>query len=347
MQSGNSPRSFGQRSLDELDVGQLCYDQAENLVYLSIIIVSYNCRSLLEQCLRSISESQTKYRFEIIIIDNQSTDDTRAMLSARYPLIHLIALRENIGFARANNLGFRTAAGRYILLLNPDTVLPEQSTLDKLVSFLETRDDIAAAGCRLVFPDYSYQVGDAGYRPTLRRTFCFALGLSSIFPNWFRGLFLADHLLLRKEWIEVDWISGACFLLRREVIDAVGGLDESFFMYGEDAEWGCRITEAGLTIAYIPTISVIHVQGGTQYHDGHRVFSTKWLDGLSRLYKQLNGDGSWRWFKLVMAAGFFLRATAYYTGFLITRKTADRNKARAMAAYGRYMCTLPERTPPG
>jgi N-acetylglucosaminyl-diphospho-decaprenol L-rhamnosyltransferase len=311
-------------------------------VTLSIVIVSWNCSPLLRQCLESVLANETSFTFEILVVDNDSADDTAAMIRDSFPQVRFHVSGSNLGFAKANNLGFRITDGRYVLLLNPDTLLPDDTILERLVSFLERRQNVAAAGCRLVFPDHTHQVGDAGYRPTPAALICFSFGLSRMFPRRFHGLFLSDHAASGQECVEVDWICGACFLVRRAVIDAVGGLDESFPMYGEDTEWGCRIRSAGYVIAHLPQISVVHVQSGTQFNDGARVVSTRWLDGLARLYRMLNGGRSFLYFRIVMATGFLLRAAVYYVAYTVTRRTPQRWKARAMALYGRHAWTLSE-----
>ncbi len=310
---------------------------------LSIVVVTWNVRPLIERCLSEALASHLPGPVEIIVIDNASRDGTADLVAERFPSVRLIRNSENAGFAGANNQAFPLAHGRYVLLLNPDAFPTGPDTLGRLVRFLEDRPEFAAVGCQLIFPDGRYQVGDAGFRPTLATVAAHALGLTQLFPR-LHGCFLVrpprsdgpDTVVL-----DVDWICGACMLVRRDVIAAVGGMDSLYFMYGDDIEWGCRMRDHGWRVAYLPGERVIHLQGWTLTGADPARISTRWLDGLAACYAAMNRGRHWWLFKAALAAGFALRAVAYGVLSFLPGRRRLWAKARAMYRYARYASALP------
>lgn len=289
---------------------------------LSVIIVAWNCAALLRQCLASLQAQVGLGPLQVLLVDNASQDDSIAVAMQSWPGLTVIANAQNLGFARASNQGLAAASGELLLLLNPDTVLPRPDTLARAVDRLLAHPEIAMAGVRLVFADGSHQVGDAGHAPTLGHALCHAFGLSRLWPR-LPGLFLADAAV-QAPWGPVDWVCGAFTLLRRSAWQQVGGMDESYFLYGEDLEWGCRLRRSGLTVAYLPDIDVVHLQGGTQRKPGEAP-STRWVDGLSRLFWHHNRGRGFLLYRAGMAAGFALRAMAAWP--------RNRQRAATMARY--------------
>lgn len=304
-----------------------------NAPELSVIVVSWNCAGMLADCLRSLPTHAGPVRYETIVVDNASADDTQTMLVRDFPHVRVIANTENLGFARASNQGMAAARTPLLFLLNPDTLLVCPDTLAAFKARLDAYPEIGAAGCRLTFPDGAYQVGDAGYLPTLGAVLAHAFLLSRLAPGRIRGLFLQDGRI-KPPYGEVGWVCGACTLVRREVLERVGGLDESYFLYGEDVEWGCRMNAAGVRVAYLPDIDIVHLQGGTQ--KGKGLPPTRWLDGVARLYFDYNHGRHWRLFRAAMATGFLLRAALY----------AGSSRSREMLAYARHVWAIsPSSTP--
>lgn len=294
---------------------------------LSVVVVSWNCAALLGECLRSLQALAGAVSYEVIVVDNASHDDTLAMLGRDFPTVRVIANSDNLGFAKASNQGMAAAAAPLFCLLNPDTRLVEANTMARLKQRLDEHPGIGAAGCKLVFPDGTHQVGDAGYAPTLGSVLAHAFFLSRLLPSHVHGLFLQDGGI-KPPYGPVGWVCGACTLVRREVVEQIGGLDESYFMYGEDVEWGCRMNAAGVTVAYLPDIPIIHLQGGTQKSTG--LPSTRWLDGVGRLYFERNHGHHWWLFRAALAAGFLLRAALY----------ASSPRAAEMRVFARHVWAL-------
>ncbi|CQR58534.1 glycosyl transferase family 2 [Paenibacillus riograndensis SBR5] len=231
-------------------------------VDVSIIVLNYNTCRLTMDCLRSVYDSETNFVYEIILIDNNSRDDSVERISREFPGVMLIANSENVGYARANNQGMEVASGRYVLLLNSDTVVLKD-TLQTMISFMDGRPDLGASGCKVILPDGSLDKACKRGFPTPSASFYYAFGFSKLFPD--RPRFNGYQLgyLDPDQDYPVDCLVGAFMLLRRETIEQVGGLDEDFFMYGEDLDWCFRIKEAGWGIYYYPQTSIIHLKGGS------------------------------------------------------------------------------------
>ncbi len=227
---------------------------------LSIVIVSYNVASFLDQTLATLSEAVNGLETETFVVDNASSDDSVAMVRRKYPWVTLIESAENLGFARGNNLALSKVTGRYVLLLNPDTVL-RTNTLTTMVSFLDEHREAGAAGCKVINPDGSLQLACRRGFPTPGMAFYKMIGLSGLFPK--SRTFGAYNLTYLDPDVisEVDAVSGSFMMLRREALDRVGFLDGEFFMYGEDLDLCYRIKQAGWKIYYVPLTEIIHFKG--------------------------------------------------------------------------------------
>lgn len=229
---------------------------------VSIIIVNFNTKQLTLDCISSILKSKTKYHYEIILVDNASSDGSVEAIHSEFPEVSVIANKQNVGFSKANNQGMKVASGRYILLLNSDTVI-EPNTLEIMIRFMDSNPRVGASGCKLILPDGS--LDDACKRgfPTPLASFYYAFGFSKLFPNHPKyNQYKLTHLD-PDEIHEVDCLVGAFMMVRREVIEQIGGLDEEFFMYGEDIDWCYRIKQAGWKIVYYPKTTVIHYKGAS------------------------------------------------------------------------------------
>lgn len=304
-----------------------------NAPTVSVIIVSWNARELLRQCLLSLRTATERHAREVILVDNASTEDVTGMVREHFPEVIVQANAANVGFAAGNNLGMRIARARYLMLLNPDTELRDPGAIDALVDHLEARPDIAGAGPRLDFPDGRHQPGDAGYAPRLSAIAAHALFLSRLAPHRCRGLYLvAPSVVNGREPLPVDWLCGAATLVRRTAVDLAGGLDEAIFMYAEDIEWGCRMRSRGLALHYLPAVHVMHVGGSSEKLAMGGAVSTRWLSSLARLFLREGGRGWWL-FKASLAGGFVLRSAVYATLGLLRRAPAYRVRSRLLWAY--------------
>ncbi|MEM6784410.1 MAG: glycosyltransferase [Bacteroidota bacterium] len=240
---------------------------------VSVVIVNYNVRGFLEQALSSVQRAVRGLRAEVFVVDNNSVDGSVAMVRERFPDVHVIANRENVGFARANNQAIREARGRMLFILNPDTLVQED-TIERMVAFMDAHPDAGAVGCRILNPDGTFAPESRRAFPTPSVAFYRMTGLARLFPHSPRfGRYNLTYLP-RDEVCEVDALSGSCMLVRAEALRAVGphvddsvrtegaGLfDESFFMYGEDLDWCYRIQQAGWRIYYTPDTQIIHYKG--------------------------------------------------------------------------------------
>ncbi|MBS4027447.1 MAG: glycosyltransferase [Ignavibacteriales bacterium] len=227
---------------------------------LSVIIVNYNVRAFLETALVSVQKAMRNMEGEIFVVDNASNDGSAEMVQAKFPDVHLIANKINVGFSKANNLALKQARGKYILLLNPDTIVQED-TFEVMASYFEKEKKIGLATCKILNPDGTLQLACRRSFPTPFVAFSKLFGLSDIFPQ--SKLFGRYNLtyLSPKEESEVDAVSGAFMFLRKEVYDNVGGLDEKYFMYGEDLDWCYRIQKSGWKVRYVPSTQIIHYKG--------------------------------------------------------------------------------------
>jgi GT2 family glycosyltransferase len=227
---------------------------------LSVIIVNYNVKHFLEQCIHSVLKSLELLKGEVIVIDNNSVDGSCQMLREKFPHIKLIENKENLGFSKANNQGIRIARGRYVLLLNPDTIVQED-TFRKCYDFMEAHPDAGSLGVKMIDGKGNFLPESKRSLPTPKVSFYKIFGLSALFPK--SKIFGRYHLgYLDKNTIhKIDVLPGAFMFLRRSVLEQVGILDESFFMYGEDIDLSYRIKLAGFENYYFPETTIIHYKG--------------------------------------------------------------------------------------
>ena len=224
---------------------------------LSILIVNWNVRDLLRDCLCSVERSRRELDMEVIVVDSASSDDSAAMVAAEFPWVTLLSQAENVGFPRGNNIALARANGDYLLLLNPDTVVRD-GALTVLVDFLREHPDVGAVGPQLLNPDGSVQSSRRRF-PTLATGFLESTWLEGVAPGVLRRYYALD--LPDDQTADVDWLTGACILVPRPVYQQIGGLDEGYFMYSEELDWCRRIKEAGWRIVYHPAAQVIHHVG--------------------------------------------------------------------------------------
>jgi len=231
------------------------------MVDLSVVIVSWNVRDLLRRCLSSLfadRSSSLAPRIEVIVVDNGSVDGSAEMVRAEFPQVHLIVNPDNRGFPAANNQGIEVAQGRYVLLLNPDTEVLDDA-LAAMVGFADVHPDVGVVGPQLLNPDGSVQSSRRRF-PTLATAFFESTWLQPYAP---RRLLERFYVLDRSddEVQDVDWVTGAALMARREAIEQVGPLDEGFFMYSEELDWCRRFREAGWRVVYLPTAKIVHYVG--------------------------------------------------------------------------------------
>ncbi len=227
---------------------------------LSIVIVNYNVKYFLEQCLHSVQKACQGLESEIFVVDNNSVDGSNKMIREKFPEVILIENKDNKGFSKANNQAIRKAKGEYILLLNPDTIV-EDDTLRKSVQFLDEHPDGGGLGVKMLDGKGKYLPESKRGLPLPVVAFYKVCGLSALFPR--SRIFARYYMghLDKDKTHEVDILAGAFILLRKTVLDKIGLLDETFFMYGEDIDLSYRITQAGYKNYYFPETRIIHYKG--------------------------------------------------------------------------------------
>lgn len=226
---------------------------------VSIIIVSWNTSQITCECIQSIYEQTSELAYEIVVVDNASSDHSVEMVKTNFPEVILIENADNRGFAAANNQGMVVAQGRYVLLLNSDTIVLDKA-IEKVVDFADTHPEAAVVGCRVLNPDKLLQPTCFRY-PSILYMILSTTYLYKIFPkNKFfgrEGMTWWD----RSDTREVDVVTGCFMLVRHEALEQVGMMDEQFFMYGEETDWCYRFKQAGWKVMFMPDAEIIHIGG--------------------------------------------------------------------------------------
>ncbi len=225
---------------------------------VSIIILSWNTCGLLEDCLNSVIRTSDGLDVEIIVVDNASTDGSQAMVRGKFPNIRLIANQENVGFARGNNQALAISKGRYALLLNSDA-FAQPGSIQALVRLADVQPKAGIVGAQLLNPDRSFQASYTFF-PNLWREFLTLSGVGRLlYGRWYPSRGPEED----KGPQPVDYVEGACMLVRLEAFDDVGGLDEGYFMYSEEVDWCYAMQERGWQVWYQPEAKVIHLGGAS------------------------------------------------------------------------------------
>ena len=229
-------------------VDPVCHD-------VTISIVSLNTRELLAACLRSVLGT-TRVSFDVHVVDNGSSDGSTTMVAVDFPQVRLTRSGSNRGFAAANNCAIREADSRYVLLLNPDTIVSPK-TVGDLVSFMDDHTDVGICGPKIMFPDGRFQ--SCGHRfPTLISEVRQSKNVNRLLR---RLVGTEPPFQVERVPFDVDWVDGACLLIRREALSDVGFLDEQFFLYAEELDWCFRARKAGWRVCALPQVEMVHYQG--------------------------------------------------------------------------------------
>jgi GT2 family glycosyltransferase len=257
-------------------------------VDLSIIIVNYNVKEFLQNLLHSLEKASSNISKEIIVVDNASDDGSVELLKSKFPKIKLIENKTNLGFGKANNQALNIAAGKYLLMINPDTIVGED-TLEKTISFFKSHGEAGLAGCKILNPDGTLQLACRRSFPGPWTSFCKVTRLSSLFPK--SKIFARYNLtyLDENQTYEVDAVSGSFMMMTKDAYNKVGGFDEEFFMYGEDLDLCYRIQKAGFQVFYVHDTQIIHYKGESTrrsaldetkvFYDAMHLFVKKHLSG--------------------------------------------------------------------
>lgn len=277
---------------------------------LSIIIVNYNVKEFLQNLIHSLEKASTGLTKEIFIIDNASDDGSIEFIREKFPQVNLIVNSKNLGFGKANNSGLKEAAGKYLLMINPDTIVAED-TLEKMIGFFESNKEVGLAGCKILNPDGTLQLACRRSFPGPWVSFTKVTGLSSIFPK--SKLFARYNLtyLDENQTYEVDAISGSFMMMKREVYEKVGGFDEQFFMYGEDLDLCYRIQKSGYKVYYVHTTQIIHYKGESTKRSS--LDETKVFYNAMHLFVKKHFSGSFL-VEIILRSAIALRSFFAYLG---------------------------------
>ena len=227
---------------------------------IDIIIVNYNSKDVLINCINSIINEETQLNYNLWIIDNASTDDSVEDLKEFFPKVNIIKNELNEGFSKANNKIIKMTSAHYILLLNPDTIVYNNS-ISGCLNYIKEHSEVGIVGCKVLNPDGTLQLACRRSIPTPVVALFRLIGLSKLFPNnkmfaKYNLTYLNDH-----EINEVDAVSGAFLMIKRDVVNKVGLLDEHFFMFGEELDWCMRVKNAGFKVIYYPKSFITHLKG--------------------------------------------------------------------------------------
>jgi len=285
-------------------------------VKLSIVILCWNDRKVIGDCLRSIFDGTHKTTFEVIVSDNGSTDDSVEFIHREFPQVRVLENGVNLRFAKGNNAGIRVSEGEYVLILNPDTIIHEGS-LDGLVAHADDHPEAGALGCKILNRDGTYQ--RCQWPPhTLRSEWCSALylGFLARFSEWFQtGAYARWKGETERT---VGWLAGCCILIRRALLERLGGFDERFFCYYEDTDLCRRVWEAGYSVLYTPDFVITHLQGQSTVNRFARItFALDAQITRYRYYHKYYGASGARSCRRSNLAGLTLRRMAYGVMYLL------------------------------
>lgn len=274
---------------------------------LSVVIVNYNVKHFIEQCLFSVLKASENIACEVFVVDNNSVDGSVTLIKEKFPQVNLIVNKTNTGFSVANNQALKIATGEYVLLLNPDTVVQED-TFDKILTFMDSHPDAGGLGVKMLDGQGNFAPESKRGLPTPEVAFYKMFGFSRFFPKSKR--FGKYHLtyLSEDQLSEIDVMSGAFMLIRKTVLDKIGFLDETFFMYGEDIDLSYRIKKAGYKNYYFPDTQIIHYKGESTkrsslnyvviFYKAMAIFSNKHFSGSNAF-----------WFNALIHFAIFLKAS--------------------------------------
>ena len=286
-------------------------------VDISLVIVNYNVKEFLSNLLISVDKASAGLNLEIFVVDNNSSDGSIPYLKQRFPGVHYIENRENLGFGKANNQAIERAKGKYTLLINPDTLI-EEDTLRVLFAHMESHLQTGACGCKILNPDGSFADESRRTVPTPWTALGKVLGLSNLFP---KSKFFAGYYM---NWLDentpssVPVISGSFMFFRTDVLIELGGFDEQFFMYGEDVDLCYRLTQSGRNIDYVPQTSIIHYKGESTKKDNidYIIIFNK---AMYQFFEKHYSYSYTLLFRFVILSGIVIRGVLGYLKTLIKR----------------------------
>lgn len=279
--------------------------------WISVIVVSWNTAEDTLRCVRAVLANDAERRIEVLVVDNASSDDTVGRLQGIDTRVRVISNSENIGFARACNQGMAASVAPFLVLINSDCVVSD-AVIVRSARWLVEHPDCGMVGCELR-NESGRRIYTAMRRLTVRRSLFENLWLYRLLPASRRPRVLLGGYWDGQEDIQADWLVGAYACLRREVFVDSGGFDERFFMYGEDSEWGMRLTQSGVRVAYAPTLGVVEHRGAASSRDlwSERERLRRGHEGGLRAYAMLHGNSRMQLYRAAQLIGYAVRWSVY------------------------------------
>ena len=285
------------------------------VVDMSIVLVCWNNKTYLDPCLKSLYAGGLKSTFDVIVVDNGSTDGSQQMLAEKYPDVKLIQNAGNVGLGKASNQGIEATDGRHVLLLNNDTLV-NGPALDVLVEYLDAHPEVGATAGKLMNPDGSFQSGFAPFS-TLLEEFLIVTHIGELL--WAGDPSHGDS----NEIKETGWMSSACLLVRRAALDKIGLLDESYFIYGDEADLQYRLNKAGWNVVFLPNSSIIHFGGRSMDRWKRRKMVYR---GKMMFYKKNYGFLSTLFLRILFFVMSLLKLLVWCVGFLVPSRNDQARK---------------------
>lgn len=287
---------------------------------LSVVILNYNVRFFLEQCVASVQEALSNIDSEIIVVDNHSSDDSCEMIKSRFPNVKLIENKENLGFPKGNNIGVAQAKGNYICILNPDTVVAEDA-FEKILAFAEEQENLGIVGCKLIDGSGNFLPESKRGIPTPFVALTKMVGLYKLFPNLkLFNRYYAQHLS-KNETGKVDILVGAFMIMKRKLYNDIGGFDENCFMYSDDIDLSFMALKNGKNNYYFHETSVIHYKGESTVRD--RFYMKRFREAMQFFYR--------KHYKSSFIFDFFMKIGALF--FAIVKKNQGNLNPNPIAQY--------------
>ena len=297
----------------------------EQKISLSVIIVNWNVKQFLKECLESIKKNIKNVNYEIIVVDNNSNDNSVDMLKCFFPEVILIQNKTNLGFAKANNHAIKISVGNYILLLNPDTVVLSDLA-EQMLAFMEAAKDVGVCGCRLISPqnpDAPFNVGWLKF-PSLKHEMYSDTFLERIVSKMQKKNTEKIIKLEMSKPVETDWVSGACLMIRKKTVEQVGLMDENIFLYAEDVEWCYRIKkEYGWKLYVLPYVEVIHYGQQSMKKDKNINWLIHYYHGRYRFFQKYANKYLFLCVRIIKTILFFVE---YVRNVICLMISADKEK---------------------
>jgi len=302
-------------------------------VDISIIIVNWNTKEILLDCLKSLTKQDISYKNEIIVVDNGSTDGSQTAVRTLFPEIQIIENNENLGFAKANNIGILKSCGRYVCLVNSDVIVME-NCLQHLITFMDSNLNIGISGPKVLNPDLTIQISCRIF-PSLWNNLSSALGLDNTFKNV--PFFSAEHMNFfdHKSIRKVECLVGCCLMIRKAALEQVGLFDEQFFIYSEEIDLCKRFLNAGWEIVFYPDASIIHYHGASSGKDP-LIFSGEQIKSQVKYWKKYHSKIAATTLILILLMNHGIRLILRGIFYIFTARSKRVEIARQLSNH--YFC---------